>query len=410
MDGNTFDNVSRALARGLPRRRMIGRFGLGVLGAALLGRSAPARAAETCTIQLVAAVGIGPGTGATFAGALTITIEEEGAIDEGLLITTDGEELEVTGHATGREIRLLVDLGDGTSLALSGVAERDVQLCRGDFAGTFAGPQSGDLGSWVARKGSAPGGGASSGGSSTGSNGGGGGTSGGGGNSGGNSGGGSDNGNSSGDGDGDGGSGGDGNGCPSGQTACPGGCVDLFSNNDHCGACGNFCASGTVCENATCVDAGCGNDPNTGNPLEVCNGICVDVMEDNDNCGACGIGCLDSYFCTDGICQCFFTADGPRATDCGSFCADLLTDVRNCGACGFVCEGYNRQCENGQCVCSPSGCINPALTPCPTPGGDPCVKFCVDVMSDPYNCGACGNFCITGCSNGRCADLDFPDL
>jgi hypothetical protein len=44
-------------------------------------------------------------------------------------------------------------------------------------------------------------------------------------------------------------------GCPPGMTACgppPGFCVDLFTDPNHCGACGVACTAATACVNGTC--------------------------------------------------------------------------------------------------------------------------------------------------------------
>jgi hypothetical protein len=40
--------------------------------------------------------------------------------------------------------------------------------------------------------------------------------------------------------------------CPGGQAACSGGCVNLGTNNNHCGACSSPCASGKTCKNGRC--------------------------------------------------------------------------------------------------------------------------------------------------------------
>src|SRR5262249_31166570 len=70
-------------------------------------------------------------------------------------------------------------------------------------------------------------------------------------------------------------------------------------------------------------------------------------------------------------------------TLCGDQCVDLGTDPNNCGACGTVCseveQGTNRQCQR-----CPDG-----QTFCPDGFGS---RVCTDLGSD-QNCGACGRPC-----------------
>ncbi len=70
--------------------------------------------------------------------------------------------------------------------------------------------------------------------------------------------------------------------------------------------------------------------------------------------------------------------------------ADLLSDPQNCGACGNSCG--KAACSNGVCT-----------TTCPT-GQTLCAGSCVNTATDAFNCGACGNTCAgTSCFGGVCA-------
>src|SRR5262249_34591595 len=76
-------------------------------------------------------------------------------------------------------------------------------------------------------------------------------------------------------------------------------------------------------------------------------------------------------------------------------CIDLTSDPANCGACGRICDGY---------------CINGTCRDC-APGQTKCGSACVDVSSDPANCGACGNVCPNSaptCDHGTCSDVVCP--
>jgi hypothetical protein len=64
---------------------------------------------------------------------------------------------------------------------------------------------------------------------------------------------------------------------------------------------------------------------------------------------------------------------------CYSACVDLLSNPQDCGSCGHAAYG-DLECVNGQLQC-PSG-----QSEC-TSG------TCINLQSDYYNCGACGNSC-----------------
>jgi hypothetical protein len=76
--------------------------------------------------------------------------------------------------------------------------------------------------------------------------------------------------------------------------------------------------------------------------------------------------------------------------------ADTMTDPDNCGSCGNKCPA-NNTCSCGACT-----------PPC-TGGLSPCCGQCVDVNKDPNNCGTCGNACVPPmggtpvCGNGACS-------
>jgi hypothetical protein len=109
---------------------------------------------------------------------------------------------------------------------------------------------------------------------------------------------------------------------------------------------------------------------------------------------ACAVGIVNQ---NGGTCQ--FTA-GPQPNPCApgqslctSGCVDLQTDPANCGSCGDACS--SGVCQQGVCA---SSCAK-GLTSCPAVGG----RVCVDLQDDQNNCGACGNACVaTQCTNGAC--------
>jgi hypothetical protein len=131
-----------------------------------------------------------------------------------------------------------------------------------------------------------------------------------------------------------------------------------------------------------------------------CGGVCLDLQNDINNCGACGNVCPEGQpgfvrGCAEG--NCFFMRERACAeglSSCNGVCVDRLTDPANCGLCGNVCAA-GEICFGGQCArehrCD-AGLTN-------------CSDVCVDLLIDPANCGVCGHVCAAGeiCFGGQCA-------
>ncbi len=85
----------------------------------------------------------------------------------------------------------------------------------------------------------------------------------------------------------------------------------------------------------------------------------------------------------------------PCDYECNFECVDLLTDPVNCGGCDVVCPA-GTTCENGSCQC---------------PGtNELCEGACVDVLTDRHNCGGCGILCTfdSQCVAGTCGEYLEP--
>lgn len=84
--------------------------------------------------------------------------------------------------------------------------------------------------------------------------------------------------------------------------------------------------------------------------------------------------------------------DGPAPCEMcgGSACVDLMTDPSSCGACGAACPP-GAGCAGGACACSAGLAL--------------CGGACVDTAVDHANCGGCGEACPSGalCDAGQCA-------
>jgi hypothetical protein len=80
-------------------------------------------------------------------------------------------------------------------------------------------------------------------------------------------------------------------------------------------------------------------------------------------------------------------------------CVDLKTDPNNCGKCGKVCKAPNTSCEAGKCVCPPGRARSRASdTLCCPEGQEPCGGACVDSCVSPEVLDP--DTCECGCPSG----------
>lgn len=191
--------------------------------------------------------------------------------------------------------------------------------------------------------------------------------------------------------------------CQPGFRCCDGLCVDINRDSNNCGNCGHNCGEGKICMNADCVEA-CGGVI-CSDAQSCCGDACVYIQTDPKNCGGCGNECSEGEICNNGTCE-KITCDpeceeGYTCCQIGyeKKCIDLNSDPQNCGSCGNKC-GLNETCKNGTCTedtCDPA--CGEGLRCC---GGT-----CVDTKTDPNNCGFCGNVCdpetSDSCVGGQCS-------
>lgn len=256
--------------------------------------------------------------------------------------------------------------------------------------------------------------------------------------------------------------------CPTGRTRCGEACVDLLTDVDHCGRCDvtlrtnvpgavavcsggapalrcarddqKLCGDRCVAKNDPAHCLGC--DRACPTPRNATDVRCV---ADADELGTCAFTCLPGFEPVDGQCaprdcapgECLVEGvctrpddprslttcavlDGPaagRCIDCSGgarpnarptctasgcdfecvagfarvddTCIDVRSDPRNCGRPGRVCGPSTGlglaapRCADGECVYA---CADPTRTPCPTARAD---ASCVDLTSDARHCGAC---------------------
>jgi hypothetical protein len=177
-------------------------------------------------------------------------------------------------------------------------------------------------------------------------------------------------------------------------------CVDLQTNNSHCGACNGVCNlpnAYATCVKGTCTlsrcQAGYADCDPAVDGCETIIGRFFDCSSCGDTCGGphasgiCGAsGC--ELHCHDGYGNC-----DPSNPDCET----TLDTAANCGACGVVCP-------NARPLCGGARGAEACVATCGAATPDVCGTACTNLQSDPRHCGACGTACDSyqTCQAGRC--------
>jgi len=208
--------------------------------------------------------------------------------------------------------------------------------------------------------------------------------------------------------------------CASPLYPCEADCVDLQTEQQHCGICKQSCPEEAQCQEGQC------HCP-TG--MVLCNGQCQNstwgMLLTPSSCGECSPGCPSPKVCQFGQCvdQCFtiettrelsFTNErgialsieaGTRMhfNNCEGQCLNTWLDNNNCGTCGNTCpEGS--YCKEGRCSCEGEGWVL-----C----NGRCQQLEVNMLlwpADPSShsfCGECQASCaLSGrtCYFGQCVD------
>jgi hypothetical protein len=176
-------------------------------------------------------------------------------------------------------------------------------------------------------------------------------------------------------------------GCPSGEYCDPAtyACLPGCESDADCGGGGGGGGAGS-CSTVAC-------DPTT----HQCTGCCADADCPLESvCDAatssCVAGCTPDHACN----------AGKDCCDDGQ-CHDVQADPANCGACGTVCSLPNATpgCAAAECVVS---MCDAGWGDCNAMAADGCE---LPTVSDPANCGTCGNVCgannaTSSCSGGVC--------
>ncbi len=159
--------------------------------------------------------------------------------------------------------------------------------------------------------------------------------------------------------------------CAEGYTFCEPACVDLSSDERHCGACDEDCRTGESCVAGVCsLESGSGGSsggaggeggtPGGGGASSGAGGLgtggealCLPPYDSSRYCGDCDTRCLfPTPFCgPDGLgsygCQ-SRCDEAPFDTACSESCVDITSDADHCGGCDVVCP--SGICVSGACV------------------------------------------------------------
>ena len=216
--------------------------------------------------------------------------------------------------------------------------------------------------------------------------------------------------------------------CRDGFVRCGAACYDLRSDALHCGACGNSCAAGESCVASACMpgDAGVpdggapdrsvpdgGPSADAGEAGVVDEDGGMDAQVSDAGAAADAAAPSDAEIAGDGsspdgqVPPAPVLCSGPGSPSdcvcglgqrkCGLVCVEALTDPSNCGACGVACDA-DEYCAAGVCA---ARCDAP-LTLCPL------LDLCINLDEDLNHCGSCtalpcapGASCIEGSCVGR---------
>lgn len=228
--------------------------------------------------------------------------------------------------------------------------------------------------------------------------------------------------------------------CSSSTTCCETGCMNTLVDSNNCGGCGVACGAGQMCSIGHCVAAGdsgvhpdggrdaavTGNcHPSCASGMMCCGTTCVsavgiatgDARTDPSfmNCRVCGVACDATNASRCGLPH--GTSTGPPQCLCGDLptcltgevcelsggsfsCINHMTDPRHCGTPGVACMA-GEACVTGVCTCN--GADGGVGGECPA-GLSCTASGCIDVMTDPSNCGTLGTVCRAGetCTAGMC--------
>lgn len=201
--------------------------------------------------------------------------------------------------------------------------------------------------------------------------------------------------------------------CDEGRADCNGdpldGCEANLQLPDSCGGCDNVCRALPNVAGSTCEPSGCEIQCLTGRgdcDRSSANG-CETDLNTVTSCGDCDNDCtalpnVSMARCSEGACTGLVCSQG--FADCNGLaqdgCEQALNTETDCGGCDMPCAVAHAQADCGSGECR-TGTCDEGFGDC---DGDS-RNGCEATLSEPSNCGACGNACAAGtqCLGGSCS-------
>jgi cysteine-rich repeat protein len=188
--------------------------------------------------------------------------------------------------------------------------------------------------------------------------------------------------------------------CSEASAVCSDGCVDLFVDDDNCGACGNECDSDETCSAGLCVPTGMSDACATGNGGCSADAFCMDI------------GGAPACLCKPGFTGSGIACEACAQCDSSQFASTPCTPMTDtvCTACSLPCmEGTfesspcgpfaDRACSQ----CTQCGLGLYTVTPCLGSSNAvcaPCELGCVSCGGPGASCFMCDTGFVL--SNGSC--------
>ena len=141
-------------------------------------------------------------------------------------------------------------------------------------------------------------------------------------------------------------------GCPEGQRRCNDRCVNLKTNERHCGRCFNRCAEGEECVSGACTPTCGSNGATCTDGTQCCSGNCVNAPTGTCACKPYSSACNNNSECCSGYCNQFGICD-QNVVECA--CQDGTSIIGLCtmAACGDT-TALNQLC-NSFCLSAERG-------------------------------------------------------
>jgi hypothetical protein len=176
---------------------------------------------------------------------------------------------------------------------------------------------------------------------------------------------------------------------------------------------GYWCGSG-ACVNDLTVGMCAATVPGLGATSYEAGGfpfICYPRPDAGTGDAATIVGTNGCAVCTSGYCAGACPSGETTCSGAPTTCVNLSSDPANCGVCGHACVG-GQGCNQGTCVANCGGVLNGSSGNCGSdcsgcPGTAACGGGCAYTATDVNNCGACGAACVPGqtCTGGSCVPV-----